>query len=145
MEKRIWSKPEMHEFAFAANEYVAACGDSGKTYQFQCDGESGGLFDGGLVYWYPDLDAEEYRDAADWSVEEWRTHDAQFRSIYTPCGEKHEAASGSGFYWGFLERLLGANGQHDEGETVIIWRGEKNNNTHVTKNLHINTWEIAKS
>lgn len=25
MEKRIWSKPEMHEFAFAANEYVAAC------------------------------------------------------------------------------------------------------------------------
>ena len=28
MEKRIWTKPEMNEFAFAANEYVAACEDT---------------------------------------------------------------------------------------------------------------------
>ena len=34
MEKRIWSKPEMNEFAFAANEYVAACGDNGSDYLF---------------------------------------------------------------------------------------------------------------
>ena len=26
MEKMIWAKPEMNEVAFAANEYVAACG-----------------------------------------------------------------------------------------------------------------------
>ena len=37
MEKRIWSKPEMNEFAFAANEYVSTCYygfcdiDAGKT------------------------------------------------------------------------------------------------------------------
>lgn len=35
MEKRIWSKPEMHEFAFAANEYVSTC------YSGKCDTRAG--------------------------------------------------------------------------------------------------------
>lgn len=35
MEKRIWSKPEMHEFAFAANEYVSTC------YSGMCDTSAG--------------------------------------------------------------------------------------------------------
>lgn len=145
MEKRIWSKPEMNEFVFAANEYVAAaCGDGGKTYKFKCDGESGGIFDGGKVYWYKDLDAEKNPDAADWSTEEWQKHDYEFRSLYYPCGATHEADSGSGFFWGFLETILG-NGKHDKGETVIVWRGENNNDTHVTKNLDISSWETAKS
>lgn len=37
MEKRTWIKPEMNELAFAANDYVAACGDSGTVYKFVCD------------------------------------------------------------------------------------------------------------
>lgn len=37
MEKRIWSKPEMHEFAFAANEYVSTC------YSGNCDIEAGAV------------------------------------------------------------------------------------------------------
>lgn len=146
MEKMIWSEPEMNEFAFAANEYVAtSCGDSGKTYKFECDGKSGGLYDGGYVYWYKDLDAEKNPDAINWSKEEWQKHDAVFLSSYTPCGATHEAESGSGFFWGFLEKLVDGNVKHDKGETVIIWRGENNDNTHVTKNLNISTWETAKS
>lgn len=35
MEKRIWSKPEMNEFAFAANEYVSTC------YSGRCDISAG--------------------------------------------------------------------------------------------------------
>ena len=37
MEKRIWSKPEMHEFAFAANEYVSTC------YSGNCDIKAGAV------------------------------------------------------------------------------------------------------
>ncbi len=46
MEKRIWSKPEMNEFVFAANEYVAACGDQNRVYKFICDALAGTLY-----YW----------------------------------------------------------------------------------------------
>ena len=42
----MWSKPEMNEFAFAANEYVAACGDENKVFKFICDAKEGLLY-----YW----------------------------------------------------------------------------------------------
>lgn len=46
MEKMIWSKPEMNEFAFAANEYVAACEDTlNKFWKFICDFGAGKHYD----------------------------------------------------------------------------------------------------
>ena len=41
---REYVKPTMEGEVFAANEYIAACGDSGTVYKFTCDagrGESG--------------------------------------------------------------------------------------------------------
>ena len=34
-------KPMMESEAFAANEYIAACGDSGVTYKFECNAGGG--------------------------------------------------------------------------------------------------------
>ena len=35
--KKEWMEPVVEVQEFAANEYVAACGDSGKVYKFVCD------------------------------------------------------------------------------------------------------------
>lgn len=35
--KKEWTEPVVEVQEFAANEYVAACGDSGKVYKFVCD------------------------------------------------------------------------------------------------------------
>ena len=47
MEGRVWRRPLTEVQKFEANEYVAACGDSGTTYKFKCDaggGESGNVY-----------------------------------------------------------------------------------------------------
>lgn len=51
MEKRIWSRPEMNEFAFAANEYVSTC------YSGVCDTHAGNvepkdIFLGEVITWW---------------------------------------------------------------------------------------------
>lgn len=35
--KRAYVRPTMVGERFVANEYVAACGDSGKVYKFECN------------------------------------------------------------------------------------------------------------
>ena len=35
--KRVWCRPQTVVQKFEANEYVAACGDSGTVYKFTCD------------------------------------------------------------------------------------------------------------
>lgn len=35
--KRAYVRPTMVGERFVANEYVAACGDSGKVYKFNCN------------------------------------------------------------------------------------------------------------
>lgn len=51
--KKEWMEPVVEVQEFAANEYVAACGDSGKVYKFVCDaGQYGHNYN---VYYYEDL------------------------------------------------------------------------------------------
>ena len=45
--KRVWCRPQTVVQKFEANEYVAACGDSGTVYKFTCDA-GGGVY--GSVY-----------------------------------------------------------------------------------------------
>ena len=48
--KKEWMEPVVEVQEFAANEYVAACGDSGKVYKFVCDaGQYGHNYN---VYYY---------------------------------------------------------------------------------------------
>lgn len=35
--RREWMEPVIEVQEFVANEYVAACGDSGKVYNFECN------------------------------------------------------------------------------------------------------------
>lgn len=35
--RKEWMEPVIEVQEFVANEYVAACGDSGKVYNFECN------------------------------------------------------------------------------------------------------------
>ena len=40
MERKVWRRPLTEVQKFEANEYVAACGDSGVVYNFECNAGS---------------------------------------------------------------------------------------------------------
>lgn len=140
MEKRIWTKPQAVVEQFMANEYVAACGDSGVVYKFNCNAP------GGSLYYY---DVEDGKIDGIYSG----TGEAKLAGYsYSPCSKKHEAESTADFYDGFVDR--NGNGKCDSGENAIIWlewgtnwwTGEKEiDNGHATAELNMNAWETAKS
>lgn len=128
--KKVYQKPFIICEQFTATEYVAACGDSGTVYYFECDAPRG------ILYYYPNSDGKidgEYNG----------TGYAELLGYYTPCAEKHEAESTNPFYDGFVDR--NDNRKCDDGEAVIVWRGPKNNNGHATARLDMDSWETAKS
>lgn len=130
MEKQKWIRPQAIVQEFVANEYVAACGDSGKVYKFKCDAP------GGTLYYYPQSDGQidgKYTGSGDPSK----------LGKYHPCAAKHEASTTNPFYDGFVD--YNKNGKYDEGEGVIVWRGRFGNDGHATTNLDMNSWETAKS
>ncbi|MEI3275871.1 MAG: hypothetical protein V8R97_12230 [Fusicatenibacter saccharivorans] len=45
--RKEWMEPVIEVQEFVANEYVAACGDSGMVYKFECNAP------GGDLYYYP--------------------------------------------------------------------------------------------
>lgn len=142
--KKEWINPLTIVQKFAANEYIAACGDSGVVYNFECDASAGDLY----VYYnkpYP-WSSKDYYDVVKgegFSSTTASKYDANLLGSFTPCPAAHEAESTSGFYWGFID--YDENGEHGDGETVIVWRGEYGINGHATKNLNMNSWETAKS
>ena len=153
MEKKIWSKPEMNEFAFAANEYVAACGDQNSVFKFVCDAVAGPL------YYYKNWLVSVVNGVTNkpesfpgGPLSDWQGNNEAGTELikglsgltYHPCGETHEASVTDDFYWGFVDYNYNSRNDGDD-ETVIVWRGDKGNNGHATKNLNMNTWETAKS
>ena len=128
--KRIYESPKAYVEMFTPNEYVAACGDSGKVYKFVCDAPRGTLY----YYRYSD-------GTIDGNYTGWRG--AHELGSYHPCRKTHEASSTSGFYDGFVD--YNNNGRHDAGEGVIVWRGENGRNGHATTELDMSKWETAKS
>ena len=156
MEKRIWTKPEMNEFAFAANEYVAACGVMNRVYKFICDAFAGNLYywkkteeqwvwDGFLQGHYETVNTDWTNNdgKVDGKVDSSLWGDASYIGDYHPCGAEHEASVYDDFFDGFVD--YNKNGKFDDGEGVIVWRGPNGNNGHATKKLDMNTWETAKS
>lgn len=132
--KKSWVQPLAVVQQFAANEYVAACGDSGTVYNFECNaGNKDSTYN---VY---------YEDGSEVSGTEGL-------SYYHPCNKKHEANEGTGFYSGYMIEttyeygLFGRVREHEVGEKipVIIWT-DNNTNVHCTTNLDMSNWETAKS
>lgn len=128
--KKIWSAPEAIAEQFAANEYVAECGDENRVYNFICDAP------GGTLYYYPTSDGTidgEYNG----------TGEAVRLGSYHPCDASHEASTTNPFYDGYI-----VNSSFWGGTTtrnVIVWRGPNNNNGHATAQLDMDSWETAKS
>lgn len=137
MERRVWRRPLTEVQKFEANEYVAACGDSGTTYLFTCDAGGG---KSGTVYLEtngkPGLQTG-------WGGD-------QYLSAYHACGTQHEADSDDAFLDGYYvtKEYVGSwpFGHYEETTTdVIVWRGPNNDNTHCTTNLDMDSWQTAKS
>lgn len=137
MERKVWRRPCTEVQKFEANEYVAACGDSGVTYLFTCDAGGG---KSGEVYLEtngrPGLQTG-------WGGD-------QYLSGYHACGTQHEADSDDAFLNGYYvtKEYVGfwPFGHYETTTTdVIVWRGPNSDNTHCTTNLDQDSWETAKS
>ena len=138
MERRVWTHPVTEVQKFEANEYVAACGDSGTTYLFKCDAGDG---ESGNVY-VESNGVEGLQTRGEW-VGGWGGHWQEAdRSLggYHACGTTHEADSDNEFLNGYYVPY-----RSDNVTDVIIWRGPYNNNVHCTTNLNQDSWETAKS
>lgn len=128
--RKTWEEPRILVQEFVANEYVAACGEENKVYNFTCDAAAGKL------YYYPQGDG---------------TIDGSYNGIgepvrignYHPCGATHEASVTDDFYDGFVRTGNILDGYKDT--PVIVWRGPQNKNGHATENLHMNSWTTSKS
>lgn len=138
MEGKVWRRPLTEVQKFEANEYVAACGDSGTTYLFTCDA-GGGV--SGDVY-VESNGVEGLQTRGEW-VGGWGGHWQEAdRSLggYHACQTTHEAESDDEFLNGYYVPYFS-----NDVTKVIIWRGPYNNNVHCTENLNMDKWETAKS
>lgn len=129
---RSYRKPMMNVEKFVANEYVAACGESGVVYKFTCD--AGGGVPGDV---YLETNGEP-------GLQISRKGGDQYLSGYHACGTTHEAESTDSFLNGYYV-VDGGWFEEDTVTPVIVWRGPKGNNTHCTENLDMSKWETAKS
>lgn len=129
--KKEWMEPVVEVQEFVANEYVAACGDSGKVYNFECNAGDKNLRDYPYDV-YIDTNGNGTLDSGD-----------RYLSRYHACGVTHEASVSDDFLQGFM---VDTRWGHDSAPvSVIIWRGSRGDNTHCTTNLDINSWTTAKS
>ena len=131
--KKMWEEPKILVQKFMPNEYVAACGDSGVVYNFECN--AGNRWDSYNVYY------DDGRPLASSNGdEEWY---AQFTG-YHPCGATHEAESNSGFYDGYmyLQNWWGNNSGNPID--VVIWT-DNGTDVHCTTNLDMDECTPAKS
>lgn len=135
--KKTWEEPKILVQKFVANEYVAACGDSGTVYKFECN--AGGGVNGSV---YQETNGQPGLQAYGWDSDEIiALYAPPLVSGYHACGAKHKAEANSGFFNGYYC----AYGDTDQPVPVIIWKGEKGDNVHCTTELDMNHWETAKS
>lgn len=146
--KRAYESPLVMIEQFTPNEYVAACGDNGTLYNFTCN------VSGNDVYYYP---------VSDGSIDGVYTGTGKAERIAWPwgisgCGETHQASNTNDFYDGFIynggkwvqtgKHIWDGYWEYDI-TNVIVWRERGKNgeivNEHLTSNLDINSWSVARS
>lgn len=140
MEKRVWTKPLAAVEQFVANEYIAKCDDLvNKYYQFVCDGGDG--VRGGV--WEETNGVAGLQSSSSGSLwggsyvaadKRWSSSS----SSYHACGASHYAPVDSTDF--IYNCYYKAYGQDDSTAiSVILWRGENNDNVHVTTNMNVDT------
>lgn len=131
--RKEWMEPVIEVQEFVANEYVAACGDSGTVYKFECNAGDKNLHITFPYNVYVDSNGNGIYDE----------NSDEYLSRYHACGATHEAPVNDVFLSGFMKDTRPF---HDHTPVpVIIWRGENGDDTHCTTNLDINSWMTAKS
>ena len=134
---KSYKKPVLNVERFTANEFVAACGDSGVTYLFTCDAGGG---DSGRVYVESNgVKGLQTTNSGSWWDGSYVPADRGLGG-YHACGTTHEADSDDEFLNGYYVPYYS-----DNVTDVIIWRGPYNNNVHCTTNLNKDEWEKAFS
>ena len=128
MTKMTWTRPMTEVQQFAANEYVAACGDTEfGAYKFVCDAAGGNLF---------------YFDEHGHAIQA-----GYLTGGYTPCAKTHTADKADEVPNGFVD--YNGNFKMDAGEEVVVWLEKDkwgvNRNWHATTNLNRESWEVTKS
>ena len=137
--RRRYERPSAYIEEFTPNEYVAACGESGKVYNFQCNAGSHDYY--GNVYLETNKKAGLQTQ---WGMEwvngkpKFYSADKHLTNRYHACDTTHKANSKDEFRDGYYLR-------GDTFLNVIVWRGENGNNVHCTTNLNQETWGTAKS
>ena len=131
--KKRWEEPRILVQKFMPNEYVAACGDSGVVYNFECNA---GNWRNSYNVYYDNGDPL----ASSNGNEEWY---AQFTG-YHPCGATHEAESDSGFYDGYMYLQNRWGNNTGDRIDVVIWT-DRGSDVHCTTNLDMDEWTTAKS
>ena len=132
--KKVYVAPTMVCEEFAANEYVAACGDSGVVYKFKCN--AGNRGDDYNVYL---ADGTPYATSGRDSGGCKRDYDS-----YSPCGDTHEAESDSVFLKGYMYKQGRWGSNTGDKIEVMIWT-DNYTDVHCTDKLNMNSWETAKS
>ena len=132
--KKEWIRPLTTVQKFEANEYVAACGDSGVVYNFVCD--AGSRWELQSVY-IENNGLDGLQTERTWENGRWYKADSRRTWSYHACGATHEAESNDEFLKGYVV---------NERDTipVIIWT-DHGTNTHCTTKLNMDEWETAKS
>lgn len=141
IEKKQWSRPQVVIEQFVPNEYIAACGDSGTTYNFICD--AGGGADGDLF----DSNGTNLTN----------NYSSKFSS-YHACKATHEASTLGDFISGTFVKNNGNDKlsywtifgtKYYKTIPVVIWIDKYSNgdmrNIHATTKLNQNDWEVNAS
>lgn len=131
--KKRWEEPRILVQKFMPNEYVAACGDSGVVYNFECNAGSRG--ESYNVYYDNGRPLASSNGNEEWS--------APFPG-YHPCGATHEAESNSGFYDGYMYLQDWWGDNTGNRIDVVIWT-DRGRDVHCTTNLDMDEWTTAKS
>lgn len=130
MNEKVWVRPLTMVQQFEANEYVAACGDSGVVYNFECNAGN---------------KRKKYDVVTDSGVN--LTKDSWGGlNYYHPCSSTHEAESNDEFILGWMYNSGGDDSRirWSEKTRVIIWT-DGGTDVHCTTNLDMDSWETAKS
>lgn len=128
--KKTWEEPRILVQQFMPNEYVAACGDENKVYNFVCDAGGGTP---GTVY-------KDSNHNGKWDLIGDEALTGHIVPTYHACGETHSAPTNDEFIEGFYL----PNSDWRKATKVIIWTAG-GTNVHCTTNLDMKSWETEKS
>lgn len=127
--KKRWEEPRILVQKFMPNEYVAACGEVNKVFNFVCD--AGGGTPGTV---YEDSNNNGKLDLHDEPLT------GRILPTYHACGETHSAPTNDEFIKGFYL----PNSDPFKATKVIIWT-DGGTNIHCTTNLKKDEWTTERS